>query len=90
MNTALKTFVFLNGETKTQTDLLMHVVLPGIQLLPPHECHGVVISGQICGRHRLSRVLVPAGKRGCNMKTVTFSIFGEEVLVRAKGKTSAL
>lgn len=41
----------------------MHVVLPGVLLLPPHQGQGGVISRHVCGGHGLWGVLVPAGKR---------------------------
>lgn len=51
------------GNTRTETcrDSLMHVVLPGVQLLPPHQSHGVVISRHhVCMRGWQCRVLIPA------------------------------
>lgn len=40
----------------------MQVVLPGIQLLPPHQRHGVVVRRhRVCGGSRLCGELIPAG-----------------------------
>lgn len=41
----------------------MHVVLAGVQLLPPHQCQRVVISRHVCGGRGLWGVWTPAGKR---------------------------
>lgn len=43
----------------------MQVVLVRVQLLPPHEAHGVVIQGPgVGGQRRVLRVATPAANTG--------------------------
>lgn len=48
-----------------ETTLLVHVVLPGVQLLPPHQAHGAVVV--VCGKCWRRRT-TPTGKHGAALK----------------------
>lgn len=63
-----------SSSQEVSRDSLVHVVLPGVQLLPPHYTHGTVVRrGDVGGLGRRWRVLSPAGNRDAALKTVLYS-----------------